>query len=121
MASEPVISDHVTTPKLPEPDASTPSDLRQLFAFPTRRSSSSHRSSHFPHLPPSLSVNRTQVTYSQDTPPTTHQAFSAEETQIAYIGLANDKPNGDIASRCTRSALPSPTVPRSGPIKKDSE
>jgi len=121
VASESVISDHVTAPELPEPDAATLSDLRQLFAFPTHSSSSSHRSSRFPHLPPSLSANRTRATYSQDAPLATHQAFSAEETRIAHIGPANDKPEGDTAHRCTRSALPSPTVPRSGPIRKDSE
>jgi len=121
VASESVISDHVTAPELPEHDAATLSDLRQLFAFPMHSSFSSHRSSRFPHLLPSLSANRTQATYSQDAPLATHQAFLAEETQIAHIGPANDKPEGDTAHRCMRSMLPSPTVPRSGPIRKDSE
>jgi len=84
-------------------------------------SSSSPRSFRFPHLPPSLSANRTQATYSQDLPLATHQAPSAEETRIAQIGPANDKPEDDTAPRCTRSALPLPTVPRSGPKRKDSE
>ena len=121
VASESVISDHVTAPELPEPDDATQATQSQPFAFPTRRSSSSHRSSRFPHLPPSLSANRTQATYSQDVPLATHQASSAEKTRIAHIGPANDKPEDDTASRCTRSALPSPTVPRSGPIRNDLE
>ena len=121
VASESVISDHVTAPELPEPDDATQAKQSQPFAFPTRRSSSSPRSSRFPHLPPSLSANRTQATYSQDVPLATHQASSAEKTRIAQIGPANDKPEDNTAPRCTRSALPSPTVPRSGPIRKDSE
>ena len=112
VASESAISDHMTAPELPEPDATMPSNLRQLFAFPTCRSSLSPCSSHFPHLPPLLSAKWTQVTYSQDAPPTTHQAFSAAETWITHIGLANNKPEGDIASCCMCSTLPSLTVPR---------
>jgi len=121
VAPESVISDHMMAPELPEPDVATPSNLRQLFSFPTHHSSSSPCSSCFHHLPPLLSTNRTQATYSQDAPPTTHQASLAEETRIAHIGLANDKPEDDPAPCCMCSALPSPTVPRSGPIRKDLE
>jgi len=122
VASESVISDHVTTPELPEPDDATQATQSQHVEFLTHfPSSSSPRSSRFPHLPPSLSANRTQATFSQDAPLATHQASLAEETRIAQIGPANDKPEDDTAPRCTRSALPSPTVPRSGPIRKDSE
>ena len=103
VAPESVISNHVTAPELPEPDVATPSNLRQLFSFPMHRSSLSPRSSHFHHLPPSLSTNRTWATYSQDAPPTTHQASSAEETQIAHIGPANDKPEDDpLVARAVR-------------------
>jgi len=121
VASESAISDHMTTPELPEPDDATQAMQSQPFAFPTRRSSSSPRSSRFPHLLPSLSANQTQATFSQDAPLATHQAPSAEETRITHIGPANDKPEDDTAPHCTRSALPSPTILRSGPIRKDSE
>jgi len=122
VASESAISDHVTAPELPEPDDATQATQSQHVKFLTHfTSSSSPRSFRFPHLPPSLSANRTQATYSQDLPLATHQAPSAEETRIAQIGLANDKPEDDTAPRCTRSALPLPTVPRSGPKRKDSE
>ena len=123
VASESAISDHVTAPELPEPkpNDATQAMQSQPFAFPTRRSSSSPRSSCFPHLLPSLSANRTQATFSQDAPLATHQASLAEKTRIAQIGPANDKPEDDTAPHCTRSALPSPTVPRSGPIRKDLE
>jgi len=50
VASELAISDHVIAPKLPKPNATTLSNLRQLFAFPMHISSSSPRSSCFPHL-----------------------------------------------------------------------
>ena len=120
VASESAISDHVTAPELPEPNDVTQATQSQLFAFPTCRSLSP-RSSHFPHLPPLLSANRTQATSSQDAPLATHQATSAEKTQIAQIGLANNKPKDDTAPCCMRSALPLLTVPRSGPIRKDSE
>jgi len=39
-----------------------------------------------------LSANRTQATFSQDAPLATYQASLAEETRIAHIRLANDKP-----------------------------
>jgi len=121
VASESAISDHVTAPKLPEPDNATQATQSQLFAFPTRRSSLSPQSSHFPHLPPLLSANRTQATFSQDVPLATHQASLAEKTRIAQIGPANNKPEDDTAPCCMRSALPLLTVPRSGLIRKDSE
>jgi len=121
VALESAISDHMTAPELPEPDNATQAMPSQPFAFPTRRSSLSPQASHFPHLPPSLSANRTQATFSQDAPLATHQASSAEETRIAHIRPANDKPEDDTAPCCTHSALPLPTVPRSGLIRKDSE
>ena len=121
VALELAISNHVMAPKLPKPDTVTLSNLRQLFAFPTCISSLSPHSSHFPHLLPLLSANLTQATYSQNTLPTTHQAFSAEDLQIAHIRLANDKPGDDITPCCTYSALPLLTVLRSGLIRKDLE
>jgi len=36
----------------------------------------------------------------------THQAIAAEDHRIAHIGPAHNKPEGDIASRRTRCALP---------------
>jgi len=122
VASESVISDHVTVPKLPKPDNMTQAMQSQhvkfLMYFP---SSSSHCSSHFPHLLPLLSANRTLATYSQDALPTTHQASSAEETQITHIRPANNKPEDDTTPGCICSTLPLPTVPRSGLIRKDLE
>jgi len=60
VALESVISDHVTAPKLPKPNKATQAIQSQhvkfLMHFP---SSLSHRSSHFPHLLPLLSVNQT--------------------------------------------------------------
>ena len=122
MASESVISDHVTAPKLPEPNDTTQATQSQHVKFLMHfLSSLSPRSFRFPHLPPSLSADRTQATYSQDLLLATHQASSAEGTRIAHIGPANDKPEDDTAPRCTRSVLPLLTVLRSGPIRKDSE
>jgi len=122
VASESAISDHMTAPELPEPDDATQATQSQHVEFLTHFTSFlSPCSFRFPHLPPSLSANWTQATYSQDLPLATHQASSAEGTQIAQIGPANDKPEDDTAPRCTCSALPSPIVPRSGPIRKDSE
>jgi len=121
VASESAISDHVMASKLPKPDDATQAMQSQLFAFPMCRSSLPPQSSHFPHLPPSLSANQTQATFSQDIPLATHQASFAEETRIAHIGPANDKPEDDTAPCCMCSALPLLTVPRSGPIRKDLE
>jgi len=122
VASESAISDHVTAPELPEPDDATQAMQSQHVKFLTHfTSSSSPCSFRFPHLLPSLSANQTQATYSQDLLLATHQAPLAEETRIAQIGLANDKPKDDTAPHCMRSALPLPTVLRSGPIRKDSE
>ena len=122
MASELAISDHVMAPKLPKPDDATQATQSQHVEFLTHFTSSlSPRSFHFPHLPPSLSANQTQATYSQDLLLATHQAPSAEETRIAQIGLANNKPEDDTTPHCMRSALPLPTVLRFGPIRKDSE
>jgi len=122
VALESAISDHMTAPELPKPNNATQAMQSQHVEFLTHfTSSSSPRSFCFPHLPPSLSANQTQATYSQDLPLATHQAPSAEETWIAQIGPANNKPKDDTAPCCMRSALPLPTVPRSGPIRKDSE
>jgi len=85
VALESAISDHMMAPKLPKPDDATQATQSQPFAFPMRCSSSSPQSSCFPHLPPSLSANRTQATFSQDAPLATHQASSAEETRITQI------------------------------------
>ena len=77
MALESVISDHMMVPELPKPDDMTQAMQSQHVEF--LPSSSSHCSSHFPHLPPLLSANWTQATYSQDTLLATYQAFSAED------------------------------------------
>jgi len=76
VALESAISDHVTAPELPKPNDTTQATQSQLFTFPTCCSSASPRSSHFPHLPPSLSANWTQATFSQDAPLATHRASS---------------------------------------------
>jgi len=59
VALELAISDHMMAPELPKPDDATQAMQSQLFTFPMRHSSSSPRSSRFPHLPPSLSANWT--------------------------------------------------------------
>ena len=91
VALEPAISDHVTAPKLPKPDAALLSNQSQHVVFPTCTSSLSPHSSHFPHFPPLLSANQNHATYSQATLLATHQAFLAEDLQIAHIGPANIK------------------------------
>jgi len=122
VALESVISDHMTAPKLPKPNDMTQAMQSQHVKFLTHFPFSlSHRSSHFSHLPPLLSANRTQATYSQDVLLTTYQASLAEETQIAHIRPANDKPKDDTAPHCTHSVLPLLTILRSGLIRKDSE
>ena len=121
VALESVISDHMTAPKLPKPNDMTQAMQSQPFAFPTHCSSLSPQASHFPYLPPLLSANRTQATFSQDEPLATHQASLAEKSRIAHIGLANNKPKDDTAPCCIHSTLPLLTILRSGPIRKDSE
>jgi len=122
VASESVISEHMTAPELPKPDDVTQAMQSQHVEFQAHfLSSSSPRSSHFPHLPPSLSANQTQATYSQDLLLATYQASSAEGTRIAHIRPANNKPKDDTTPHCMCSALPSPTILRSGLIRKDSE
>jgi len=122
VASELVISDHMMTPKLPEPNNTTQAMQSQHVEFLTHFPSSlSPCSFRFPHLPPLLSADWTQATYSQDILLATHQASLAEETQIAQIRPANDKPKDDTTPHCMHSALPLPTILRSGPIRKDLE
>jgi len=122
VASESAISDHVTAPELPKPDDTTQAMQSQHVKFLMHfTSSSSPHSFCFPHLLPLLSADQTQATYSQDLLLATHQAPLAEETRIAQIGLANNKPEDDTTPHCTCSALPLPTILRSGPIRKDSE
>ena len=91
VASESAISNHMTAPELPEPYAATLSNQSQHVAFPTRTSSSSPRSSRFPHFLPPLSANRNHSTYSQAALLATHQAFSAEDSRITHIGPADIK------------------------------
>ena len=91
MASEPAISNHVTAPELPEPNAASLSNQSQHVTFPTHTSSLSPHSSRFPHFLPPLSANQNHSTYSQAALLATHQAFSAEDSRIAHIGPANIK------------------------------
>jgi len=122
VASELVISNHMMTPELPKPNDATQAMQSQHVKFLMHSLSSlSPCFFRFPHLPPSLSADRTQATYSQDLPLTTYQASSAKKTWITHIGPANNKPRYDTAPCCICSVLPLPTVPRSGPIRKDSE
>lgn len=118
VASESAIFDHVTLPELPEPDAATLSNQSQHVAFPARISSSSPRSSRssFP-FPPLLTRDR-------DLPSSSQAVLLSQALQPKTLGSPisdrpTTRPGVAITPRCTLSALPSPTVPRSGPIRRN--
>jgi len=108
VALESAISDHVTPPELPEPATRSPCPLSSC-ATPHPRPS------RFPRSPPLSSASRSLSSCSQVALLGMHQALSAEDSRIAQ---STSRPGVAIAPRCTRLALPPPTAPRSGPIRR---